>query len=99
MIGQAHTKGLLIYGATIMPFGGNAYYTASHESVRQQVNTYIKSGVFDGFIDFDAALTDGGNPPALQAVYAMWAQMDGLHPGPAGYRKMGDSADLALFTK
>jgi lysophospholipase L1-like esterase len=99
LIGRAHAKGLLIYGATILPFGGNAYYSVAHESVRQQVDTYIKSGVFDGVIDFDAALTDGGNPPALQAVYAMWAQMDGLHPGPAGYQKMGESVDLTLFSK
>ena len=99
LISAAHAKGLLIYGATITPFGGNAYYTPAHESVRQQVNTYIKSGVFDGFIDFDAAVTDGGNPPKLQATFAAWAQMDGLHPGPAGYQKMGNSVDLTLFTK
>ena len=99
LISQAHGKGLLIYGATILPFGGNSYYTTAHEDVRQQVNTYIKSGVFDGTIDFDAALTDGGNPPKLQTVYATWAQTDGLHPGPAGYQKMGDSVDLTLFTK
>ena len=67
--------------------------------VRQQVNTYIKSGAFDGYIDFDAAVTDGGNPPKLQATYAAWSQMDGLHPGPAGYQKMGQTPDLTLFTK
>jgi len=99
LIGRAHAKSVLIYGATILPFGGNSYYSAAHESVRQQVNTYIKSGVFDGYIDFDAALTDGGNPPKLQATYAAWAQMDGLHPGPAGYQKMGQTPDLSLFTK
>src|SRR5262252_3355176 len=99
LISQARVKGVLIYGATITPFGGNSYYTAAHEMVRQQVNTYIRSGAFDGYIDFDAALTDGGNPPMLQAAYAAWAQMDGLHPGPAGYQKMGDSVDLTLFTR
>jgi lysophospholipase L1-like esterase len=99
LIGRAHAKGLLIYGATITPFAGNSYYTTAHESVRQQVNTYIKGGAFDGYIDFDAALTDGGNPPKLQTVYATWAQMDGLHPGPAGYQRMGASVDLTLFTK
>jgi lysophospholipase L1-like esterase len=99
LIGRAHAKGLLIYGATILPFAGNSYYTTAHESVRQQVNAYIKSGVFDGTIDFDAALTDSGNPPKLQATYATWAQTDWLHPGPSGYQKMGDSVDLALFTK
>ena len=103
MISQAHAAGLLIYGATITPFGANSYYTAAHESVRQQVNTYIKSGVFDGVLDFDAAVTDGGNPPKLQSAYATWTSADGsgdgLHPSPAGYQKMADSVDLSLFTK
>ncbi len=102
LISRAHAKGLLIYGATILPFGGavsNGYYTAPHETVRQKVNTYIKSGAFDGYIDFDAALTDGGNPPKLQTAYATWSQTDWLHPGPAGYQKMGESVDLTLFTR
>lgn len=99
LISAAHEAGLIIYGATIPPFGGNGYYTPAHESVRQQVNAYIKSGAFDGTIDFDAALTDGGQPPRLQAPYATWAQADGLHPGPAGYQRMGETPDLALFTR
>jgi lysophospholipase L1-like esterase len=103
LISQAHAQGLLIFGATITPFGANAYYTAAHEAVRQQVNTYIRSGVFDGVLDFDAAVTDGGNPPKLQAQYATWTSADGsgdgLHPSPAGYQKMADSVDLTLFTK
>ena len=31
----------------------------SAPAVRQAVNTWIKSGVFDGVIDFDAAISDG----------------------------------------
>src|SRR6478736_3730391 len=104
LITQAHAKGITIYVGTILPFGRNtmgnpAYYSVAHEDARKQVNTYLKSGVFDGVIDFEAALTDGGDPPKLQAAYAAWTQMDGLHPGPAGYQKMGDSVDLTLFTK
>jgi len=98
LIKRAHDKGLLIYGGTILPFAGYASYE-SKESVRQQVNTYIKSGVFDGVIDFDAALRDPANPAKLQATYAQWAEQDWLHPGPAGYQKMGETVDLALFTK
>ena len=100
MISDAHAKGLKIFGATITPFGGSTdFYTAAAEQTRKDVNTYIKSGVFDGVLDFDAAVTDGGNPPKLQTAYAAGWQMDGLHPGPAGYQKMGDSVDLTLFTK
>ncbi|HEY4184162.1 MAG TPA: GDSL-type esterase/lipase family protein [Polyangia bacterium] len=103
-ITMAHAKGMVIFGATITPFGGDntgsdPYYTPAAETTRQQVNTFIKSGVFDGVIDFDAAVTDGGNPPKLQNDLMTWSQMDGLHPGPAGYLKMGNSVDLTLFTK
>jgi lysophospholipase L1-like esterase len=99
LISQAHTKGLLIYGATITPFGTNSYYSAAHEMVRQQVNTYIKSGAFDGYLDFDAAVTNNGNPPALQTQYDTWAETDGLHLNPAGYQQLANSVDLTLFTK
>lgn len=99
LISKAHAAGVIIYGGTITPFGANGYYSTSHEMVRQQVNDYIKSGAFDGYIDFDAAVTDGGNPPKLAPSYAAWAQEDGLHPGPAGYQAMGEAADLSLFTE
>jgi len=99
LISRAHAQGLLIYGATILPFNGSSVYSAANENVRQQVNTYIKSGVFDGVIDFSAACSDGGNPPKLLATCAAWSQQDWLHPGPQGYQKMADAIDLTLFTK
>jgi len=100
LISDAHAKGLKIFGATILPFGGSTdYYTSDAEKTRQDVNTYIRSGVFDGIVDFDKAVTDGGNPPKLQAAYAKGPLEDGLHPGAAGYQKMGESVDLSLFAK
>jgi lysophospholipase L1-like esterase len=82
MIAQAHAQNLRVYGGSITPFGSNSYYSAAHESARQSVNTYIKSGKFDGFIDFDAAVRDTSNPPRLQAAFDSG---DGLHLNPAGY--------------
>jgi lysophospholipase L1-like esterase len=96
LIAQARGKGLRVYGATITPFGSNAYYTAAHETVRQTVNTYIRSGKFDAFIDFDAAVRDGSNPPKVQAAYDSG---DGLHLNPAGYQKLADTVDLSLFAQ
>jgi lysophospholipase L1-like esterase len=52
--------------------------------------------VFDGVIDFDAAVTDGGTPPKLSAATMTG---DGLHPKAAGYKLMAEKADLTLFTK
>ena len=96
LIAQARAQGLRVYGGTISPFGSNSYYSVAHESVRQSVNTYIRSGKFDGFIDFDAAVRDTSNPPKLQAAFDSG---DGLHLNPAGYQKMADTVNLALFAQ
>jgi lysophospholipase L1-like esterase len=95
LIAQARGQGLRVYGATITPFGGNAYYTPAHESTRQSVNTYIRSGKFDAFIDFDAAVRDTSNPPKVQAAFDSG---DGLHLNPAGYQKLADTVSLTLFS-
>jgi len=93
-ISMAHAQNLLIYGATITPFGANTYYSVSNETNRQAVNTYVRSGKFDGFFDFDAAVRDSSDPPKLQAAYDSG---DGLHLTPAGYQKLASTVDLALF--
>ena len=95
-IAMAHARNLLIYGATITPFGENSYYSAAHETVRQAVNTYIRTpGKFDAFIDFDAAVRNTATPPGIQDPY----DMDGLHLLPAGYQKLADTVDLTLLTR
>jgi len=96
LIAQARGQGLRVYGATITLFGSNTYYSAAHESVRQSVNTYIRSGKFDAFIDFDAAVRDTSNPPRLQTQYDSG---DGLHLNPAGYQKLADTVNLSLFAQ
>lgn len=94
LVTKAHAAGLLAYGATITPFGANSYYTVDHETVRQAVNTWIRTpGSFDAVIDFDAAVKDPANAINLLSTYSS----DGLHLTPAGYQKMADSVDLKLF--
>lgn len=83
----------VIVGATITPFGGNGYYTAAHEAARQAVNAHIRSA-FNAVIDFDALMSDGGQPPKLKPEYDSG---DGLHPNPAGYQAMANAVDLSLF--
>jgi lysophospholipase L1-like esterase len=99
LIKAGRDKGLLVYGGTILPFGGNSYYSDAHEAVRQQVNTYIKSGAFDGVIDFDAAVTNGKTGANEPSLLPATNSVDQLHPGPAGYKMMADKVDLTLFTK
>ncbi|MBL0939088.1 MAG: beta galactosidase jelly roll domain-containing protein [Gemmatimonadaceae bacterium] len=94
-IARARARGVRIYGATILPFGGSQYDTPDHEAARQTVNQWVRtSNAFDGVIDFDAALRDPAKPTWLVS----WADSgDHLHPGEAGHRAMGDAVDLALF--
>ena len=94
MVGLAHENNILVYGATIPPFGGSNYFTVKHEKLRREINTFIRSGlVFDGVIDFDQALADPKNPAYLRAEY----NGDKIRPNDAGYQAMADSIDIGLF--
>ncbi|MGW6527252.1 SGNH/GDSL hydrolase family protein [Streptomyces venezuelae] len=90
---QAHTRGLRVVGATLMPFGGHRGYEPALESVRQAVNEQIRSGrVFDEFVDFDRALRDPYDPRKLRARYDSG---DHLHPSDAGFRRMAETFNLS----
>jgi lysophospholipase L1-like esterase len=97
---KAHARGMLAYGATITPFGGNGYYTALHEQERQYVNAWIRTNtVFDGVIDFDAAVVDPADPTKFQAAFFAGPYAnDWLHMNAAGYQTMANAIDLSLFT-
>src|SRR5262245_15063192 len=63
LVERAHTRGLKIYGATLTPFWGAAYYTEVGEAKRQAINNWIRTGnVYDGVIDFDKATQDPADP-------------------------------------
>ncbi len=99
IITDAHSNNILVYGGTIMPFGGSSYYTAARETVRQEVNAWIRStssaaGGFDAVIDFDAALRDPSDDTKLISS----CTVDGLHPNPAGYEIMAEAINLNLFS-
>ncbi len=96
MIADAHAKNMKVYGATITPVNGNAYFTSNHEAVRSAVNKWIRTpGNFDGFIDFDKTIRDPSDTTRLQAAYSK----DWLHPNAAGYKLLGESINLNLFVK
>ncbi|MGH6966011.1 MAG: SGNH/GDSL hydrolase family protein [Phenylobacterium sp.] len=95
IIDRAHAHGLKVIGATILPYGGAAYFGAPGEVERQTLNAWIrKSGNFDGVIDFDAATRDPAKPDRMRADLQSG---DWLHPNDAGYRAMGEAVDLSLF--
>jgi lysophospholipase L1-like esterase len=99
MASKAKARDIRTYGATITPFGGSGYYSDLHEQERQYVNTWIRTNtVFDGVIDFDAAVRDPADLTRFLAAYhpGLYAN-DWLHLNPSGYQAMGDAIDLNLF--
>ena len=96
MAERAHTHGIKIYAATVTPYGGAKYASPAGEAVRTAVNTWIRTtNQLDGFIDFDKATRDPASPLMFLPDYDSG---DHLHPKDAGYKAMGDSIDLKLFT-
>ncbi len=92
MAQQAHAAGIKVYGATILP----ASMSDTQETYRTSVNTWIKgeavsSGVYDGYIDFDAMCGSGS------AISNQCKGADTIHPSAAGYQIMADGIDLSLF--
>jgi lysophospholipase L1-like esterase len=95
MIDRAHDKGIRVYGATLLPFGGSFYASPDREAARKQVNEWIRaSGRFDAVIDLDAALRDPADPLRLLPAADTG---DHLHPNETGHRMIADAVDLTLF--
>jgi lysophospholipase L1-like esterase len=97
LIEQAHARGIRIYGATLTPFWGAAYYTEAGEKKRQALNEWIRTGhAYDGVIDFDKATRDPNDPKKFLEAYD---SCDYLHPSDSGYKAMGEAIDLSLFKR
>ena len=95
LLARARERGVLVFGGTLTPFQGAGYYSAAGETTRTIINGFIRnSGEFDGVIDFDAAVRDPANPLRLLPAYD---NGDALHLNDAGYERMANAVDLALF--
>ena len=95
IIERAHARGLKIYGGTLTPFYGAAYYSEVGEQKRVAVNEWIRAGhAYDAVVDFDKATRDPSDPKRLLAAFD---SCDHLHPNDAGYKAMADAVDLELF--
>jgi lysophospholipase L1-like esterase len=96
---RAHARGIKIFGCTLTPFENETFlvgaWTPAREAVRQAVNAWIRDGsAFDAVIDFDKGVRDPEHPTGMLPIYDCG---DHLHPSDAGYNRMGDVIDLALF--
>ncbi|MGE9313122.1 SGNH/GDSL hydrolase family protein [Niabella sp. CJ426] len=97
MADKAHARGIKVYGCTILPFEKSFYDTPFRQQARDTVNEWIRTtDKFDAVIDFDKIIC---NPGDIKKISPDWHDGDWLHPNQAGYKKMGESIDLNLFTK
>jgi len=97
MIERAHAHGVRVIGATVLPYGGSKYYHPGpeNEGDRQAINAWIREPRhFDGVVDFDVMMRD---PAHLNLMLPSYDSGDGLHPGPAGYKAMGEAVPLTLL--
>lgn len=97
IVARARSKRIKVIGATVLPYGGSAYYhpTEFNEADRQALNAWIRApGNFDAVIDFDAVMRDPLRPNLMRAEYDSG---DGLHPSIAGYKAMAEAVPLSLF--
>jgi lysophospholipase L1-like esterase len=97
-IAKMRAAGLRVLMGTLTPSGGASgaeasYGSAQVNTARQQINDWIRTQkVADGVVDFDAAVRDPSDPSRIDPAYDGG---DHLHFNLAGYKKMGETVNLA----
>lgn len=91
----AKAKGLKVWSGTLLPIFGWRTYNENREQMRQQFNEWLRtSPVFDGCIDFDAAVRSVANPKAFADGFDSG---DHLHPSESAYETMAQTAAHKLI--
>jgi lysophospholipase L1-like esterase len=91
----AKAKGLKVWSGTLLPIFGWRTYNENREQMRQQFNEWLRtSPVFDGCIDFDAAVRSVTNPKAFADGFDSG---DYLHPSESAYETMAQTAAHKLI--
>jgi lysophospholipase L1-like esterase len=89
---RAHAAGVSILVTTLTPIQGSIYDNPTAEAARETVNDWIRGQhVFDGVIDFAAAVQDPSDQARLLPAYDSG---DHLHPNAAGFAAMAQAIDL-----
>ena len=82
--------GLKVWSGTLLPFFGWRTYNEDRENMRQMFNKWLRtSPIFDGCIDFDAAVRSVINPKAFADGFDSG---DHLHPSERAYEAMAQAA-------
>lgn len=102
-VARMKKKGIRVIGATLTSSLNSTptHGTAAVDSQRKTINEFIRSGgVFDGFVDFDAATLDATTGAMRRGFWpnsSTGGPGDGLHPNRAGYQAMANAIDLKLL--
>ncbi|GGW70581.1 SGNH/GDSL hydrolase family protein [Streptomyces xantholiticus] len=89
LIRQAHSRGLRVVGATLLPLGGSDHWGAHSARVGKEINDWIRtSGEFDAVVGLDRALADPADPDRLHPAFD---HGDRLHPNDKGYQVMAEA--------
>lgn len=91
----ARAIGLKVWNGTLLPIQGWRTDAPFREELRCRFNDWLRtSPVFDGCVDFDAAIRDPENP----AAFAPGCDSgDHLHPSEEGYLRMANAIPEALL--
>ena len=96
IIEQAHAAGKCVVGSTIAPFKGWYEWDAAAESVRLEVNQFIRdSGELDAVTDFDRILR---SPYDHERISPFFDNGDHLHPNDKGMQAMADAVGIDSLT-
>ncbi|MFF3200779.1 SGNH/GDSL hydrolase family protein [Streptomyces sp. NPDC002962] len=95
IVRRAHAAGKCVVGATVAPFEGWSEWDPAAESVRQEVNAFIRGGgEFDAVTDFDRILRSPYDP---ERILPFFDGGDHLHPNDKGMQAMADAVDLTAL--
>ncbi len=96
LMAMAHQSGIKFLCATLTPFQGANYWSATEETGREQYDAFVRgaSSGCDGVVDMDDATHDPANPTKYLPAYNSG---DNLHPNTAGLQAMANAVDLTLF--
>jgi len=96
IIARCHLRGVPVYAGTLTPFADSGLDSPAAETVRQQVNAWMRtSGAFDAVFDFDAIWRNPDRPDRTRAEFDFG---DHLHGNDAGHAALAASIDLGLFS-
>ena len=87
--------GLKVWSGTLLPIYGWRTYNEERDKMRQAFNEWLRtSPIFDGCIDFDAAVRSVTNPKAFADGFDSG---DHLHPSERAYEAMAQAAAHKLI--